>query len=46
LESLTGTTDYIDGEQLMGNPICELDESLHRTILNAAVALAAAASQQ
>ena len=40
LEDLTGTSDYVNFEQKPYSTICELDESLHRTILTTAVNLA------
>lgn len=40
LEDLSGTLDYINGEQLPLPNICELDESLHREILTTAISLA------
>jgi hypothetical protein len=40
LEDLSGTLDYINGEQLPLTNVCELDESLHREILTTAISLA------
>lgn len=40
LVDLSGTTDYINGQQIPLSRVCELDESLHRTILQTAVNLA------